>query len=108
MSEGIEQTDEVHYLDKNSILKRSGCYLIQREVDYVLKNSKYKIGRSQNIQSRMKSVDYRNARIISICYLHNEVECEKELIKTFSTKYRQITKSTNTDSGSYGKETLRT
>ena len=97
-------SETIKAISRESILNMSGCYLLQREVDYVLENSRFKIGRSQNVKSRMKCAEYRNAKVISVYYMNDIVKCENELISVFSDKYAQI--SVSKDSGSYGRETF--
>lgn len=75
------------------------CYLIQLFADK--DTSKYKIGKSKNIMSRLKSPEYRNAFIYLVCYVDDETICEKELIDEFSTKYQQIK---NDSEGGFGNE----
>lgn len=85
------------------IERKSGCYLLQREVDAQLKNDKYKIGKSTNIKQRLHSTEYRNATVIAIAYMEDIGKCENQLISTFNERFNNIHKST---SGSFGKETF--
>ena len=68
-----------------------------------MKNNKYKIGKSRDIKTRLKSSEYRNADIILIKYLDDIHECERRLIKEFTEKFKIIRSSSM---GSYGFETF--
>ena len=79
-----------------------GCYLIQLNCDK--DTDKYKIGKSENLLTRLKSTEYRNAFIYTVMFVQDETACEKEIIKEFTSKYKLIDKDV---SGNFGKETFR-
>ena len=84
-------------------MQGKGCYILQREVDSVLHNNRYKIGKTADIQLRLRSSEYRNATLHNFQNVENIDACEAEIIKEFSKKFQQIKSS---DQGSYGTETF--
>ena len=87
----MKQTENTH----------QGVYLIQLNCDDG--TNKYKIGKSKNLLTRLKSTEYRNAYIFMAIHVNNDDACEKELITKFSEKFTQI----RTDStGNFGNETF--
>lgn len=77
----------------------SGCYLLQLNCDKG--SNKYKIGKSFNLLTRLKSTEYRNAFIKSCCYVSDINNCEKELISRFNSKFININDS---EEGGFGNE----
>lgn len=77
----------------------SGCYLLQLNCDKG--SNKYKIGKSSNLLTRLKSTEYRNAFIKSCCYVSDINNCEKELISRFNSKFININDS---EEGGFGNE----
>ena len=81
--------------------EHQGCYLIQLYCDK--DTNKYKIGKSKNILTRLKSTEYRNAFIYLAQFVTNENECEKELIEEFTKKFTLIKEDSQ---GNFGNETF--
>jgi len=89
-------------MELSNLKNEEGCYLLQTELDKVLNNNRYKIGRSDSLRSRLTSeTSYRHANIISVMYGKNSTVCEKHIINTFSDKYESVRFA---ESGSYGNE----
>ena len=85
-----------------SKLEHGGCYLLQREVDYLHKNNRYKIGKGDNIMRRINhEASYRNCYIKCVIGVKDPHACEKELINTFKKMFKQITMA---DEGQFGAE----
>lgn len=78
------------------------CYLIQLYADKG--TDKYKIGRTKDIEYRLKAPEYRNAVVYETIQLFHSVQCETEIIRTFRDKFIQVRQD---DKGSYGKEYFR-
>lgn len=78
-----------------------GCYLIQLYCD---KNTnKYKIGKSKNLLTRLKSAEYRNAFIYLTQFVTDENKCEKKIIEEFTKKFTCIKEDSQ---GGFGNETF--
>ena len=78
-----------------------GCYLIQLYCDK--DTNKYKIGKSRNILTRMKSTEYRNAFIYLTQFVIDENKCEKELIEEFTRTFTLVKEDSE---GNFGNETF--
>ena len=78
------------------------CYLLQIYADNG--TDKYKIGRTNNIKSRLRSAEYRNAIVHETIQLNDSRKCESEIIREFKKEFVQVTKD---DKGGYGKEYFR-
>ena len=79
-----------------------GCYLIQLNCDK--DTNKYKIGKSSNLLTRLKSTEYRNAYIYIAMFVQDEGLCEQEIIRTFTDKFELVAED---EDGNFGKETFR-
>lgn len=84
---------------EEKISNHSGCYLLQLNCDKG--SNKYKIGKSSNLLTRLKSTEYRNAFIKSCCYVSDINNCEKDLISRFNSKFTNISDS---EEGGFGNE----
>ena len=82
-----------------TVIGKSGCYMIQLAADIGTK--KVKIGKSQDLQKRLNSIEYRNARWIRVANMKRKDECEKELIRAFNLKFENVR---NADDGGFGRE----
>ena len=78
------------------------CYFLQIYADNG--TDKYKIGRTNNIKSRLRSAEYRNAIVHETIQLNDSRKCESEIIREFKKEFVQVTKD---DKGGYGKEYFR-
>ena len=78
------------------------CYFLQICADNG--TDKYKIGRTNNIKSRLRSAEYRNATVHETIQLNDSRKCESEIIREFKKEFVQVTKD---DKGGYGKEYFR-
>lgn len=94
-----ETVDTTEYEDRE--MSHQACYLLQLFADRG--TNKYKIGKSKNILTRLRSPEYRNAFIYLVCYVNDESACERELIESFQEKYAQVREDTE---GGFGSETF--
>lgn len=93
---------KLSFMDIANIDNEEGCYLLQTEIDRLLNNNRYKIGRSNKLNQRLSNeTSYRHATIIKIIYCKNSEICEQTIIRNFKIKFNNITSA---DSGSYGAE----
>lgn len=98
----VKQISTHEYKEPFVHSKHQGCYLIQLNCDEG--TNKYKIGKSKDLQQRLKTTEYRNCFIYSIMYTSDENECEKEIIREFDSHFIQVKHDTT---GNYGRETYR-
>lgn len=80
-------------------LDHCGVYLLQLNCDEG--TNKYKVGKAGNILTRLKSTEYRNAFIMSCCYVPDINDCEREIITSFNEKFKNIKES---EDGGFGNE----
>lgn len=62
-------------------------YLLQRKVHFG--TSIYKIGKTKDINQRLKAADYRQCKVICVVWVNNCDIAEKELITTFNKEFKQ-------------------
>jgi len=65
-----------------------GVYLIHTRECFKLKEEIYKIGRSHNIDNRVKQYA-KGSKILSLISCENSIQCEKELIALFKIHFMQ-------------------
>ena len=85
-------------------LYRSGCYLIQRQNDSMFK--RVKIGKGKDVLKRINGeMAYKNCVIISINHvdLNKLNDCEREIIQTFTERFKLIKEA---EEGITGNETF--
>ena len=75
------------------------CYLLQVLAESKTQTPIFKIGRSDDILSRLQSEHYRNARIICVREVNNAAACEREIIETFKRRFRQVINGKTTSVG---------
>jgi hypothetical protein len=66
------------------------CYLIQLQSDRISNFSSFKIGKSIDILTRMRTKEYQHARIICIMQVNNCTECENEIKRIFNAKFAVV------------------
>jgi hypothetical protein len=75
------------------------CYLIRLMNEVNINVPIYKIGKSENIEQRMKATEYKNCEKISVIEVNDCSKCELEIIRTFKEKFDNITDSKHTNFG---------
>ena len=65
-----------------------GVYLVQTRECFKLKEEIYKIGRSHNIDNRVKQYA-KGSKILSLISCENSIQCEKELLALFKIHFIQ-------------------
>ena len=87
-----------------TLLYRSGCYLIQRQSDSIYK--RVKIGKGKDVLKRINGeMAYKNCVVISINHvdLNKLNDCEREIIQTFTERFKLIKEA---EEGMTGNETF--
>jgi hypothetical protein len=77
------------------------CYLIHLMNEVNQNIPVYKIGKSCNINQRMLANEYKNCKQISIVQVSDCSKCEREIIRTFTKKFKLVLKS---DKSNFGTE----
>ena len=66
-----------------------GAYLIHTRECFRLKEEIYKIGRSHDLDNRVKRYA-KGSKILCLISCENSIQCEKDLINLFKTHFKQI------------------
>jgi hypothetical protein len=75
------------------------CYMLQLLAEFLTNTPIYKIGKSKNIEERLKVNEYKNARVIMICEVSDCTRCESDIIFRFMKNYEQVLESKNSNFG---------
>lgn len=102
LTEDISQNSEEDSKENKEKLTYGGCYLLQKDGDYVRKNNRFKIGKAKNLIQRLNAEVYRDAHIFCTRYVENINDCEREIIVTFTKLFKLI--DICDEKGCHGKE----